>query len=105
MDKALRELTWKRSSGFCEVCGLGLSPFWHWSHRKGKAQGGKYEIANGLATHSECHLETITNYPARAYENGWLIRRNQNPLEVPVLLYGNRWVLLDDLGNYVSTNA
>ena len=101
MDRDLRELTWERSKGYCEHCGKPLDPEgWHWSHRKGKAQGGIYHIQNGLATTPHCHLVKITNHPKIAMQNGWMVSRQDNPADIPVNLYGSILVYLTEDGGY-----
>ena len=101
LDKELRELTWERSKGYCEACGKPMDyETWDWSHRLSKSHGGKYEVQNGMAVHHACHLEEIENHPYLARQKGWRVASQGNPAEVPILLYGRKWVYLTTDGKY-----
>jgi hypothetical protein len=52
--------------------------------------------ANGLALCLVCHLMVESNREL-ALENGWLVRQEQCPAEIPVFRFG-QWVLLGDDG-------
>jgi len=101
VDKALRALTYERSKGWCEACGLPISEDdFDWSHRLSKAHGGKYEIQNGMAVHSKCHHEQIESQPYTARLKGWRVPSQGNPAEVPILLYGKSLIFLEPDGSY-----
>lgn len=71
-------------------------------HRRNRGAGGSKRpetnlAGNALAACRDCHA-FIGAQPETAYCNGWLVRQNQTPAEVPVLRR-NVWVRLDDAGN------
>lgn len=99
--KKVKDIMGTRSGGMCEIDNCG--PIFEWHHRGPRALGGTSapwvnRAANGLGLASRCHRRVESNR-AKAYENGWLVRRNgsQTAAEVPVL-YRGRWVLLTDDG-------
>lgn len=92
-----------RSGGDCEGC--GGSPAGHWHHRKTRGRGGDWSPANGLQLCNTCH-DWVHRNPADAYDQGFLVRTEANPEDVPVLrkmrLRRRQWVLLDALGNWTE---
>jgi len=91
----------RRSQGLCELDSCG--PAEHFHHRAPRGAGGTSlpwinRAANGLHLAARCH-DRIEQNRNTAYENGWLIPRNQVPIAVekPVL-YRGRWVRLTDHG-------
>jgi hypothetical protein len=110
-ERNARDLVRARSGGWCEVrlpdiC-LGRAANMH--HRKNRSQGGHGDAANlvdlcGSGT-TGCHGALTDTQGQRAeYEaHGWIVPREQEPAEVPVLLHnattGHEWVLLDDQGD------
>lgn len=98
-ERHARRTVYTRSDGACEVCGNRPGQSVH--HRKNRSQGGIWEPANNVHLCGDgvlgCH-GFITMHPTTSYQNGWLVRHEFTPAEVPVL-YRGRWVLLDDDGN------
>jgi hypothetical protein len=77
------------------------------SHRKAKAQGGTWHVWNVLAACAEHHKyapDSPHAGPVRARERGWVVRRNEDPLLVPVLLGSGRWVRLTVNGRYLDVS-
>lgn len=95
-ERECRQITYARSSGACEKCGLQRATEWH--HRKARSQGGLWLPSNGLHLDHQCHME-ITDTRAVFYDNGWLVKSWQNPAEVPVLHHQWGLVLLTDDGD------
>ena len=102
MDKKVRELVWQRSRGYCEVCGFPLDPeSWDFSHRKARKHKGPDTPENGMAIHHHpCHLVDIELHPRLARDKGWRVISTENPLEIPIWLYGKLKVWLEPDGTY-----
>ena len=105
MNQNLRELTWQRSRGICEACGLPMDEeSWDWSHRKAKGKFKTHEdsyfIQNGMAVHHRCHMITIENHPVLARQKGWRVPSYRDPRTEPIALYGAIWVHLEANGTY-----
>jgi hypothetical protein len=101
-----RQLVYERSGGQCERCGFALTPVWECHHRKLRSQGGDWSLANLLALHPSCHSGDATSIhgrPKAAYALGHLVRAGLDTSEMPVQLWGNRWVLLGPSGGYIWT--
>lgn len=97
-----------RDSYSCVCCGMGVGPEgrgigWSVHHRLRRSQGTDHTIQNviilcGSGTtlcHGRVHAE-----PAAARAGGWLLSGRQEPLAVPVLIAGQRWVYLTSTGLY-----
>jgi len=99
-----RRLVRLRSEGWCEIrlpgCGNAGS---EWSHRIARGRGGSWDASNGLAACRSCHhLITDTQGHRAEYERlGYLVRTGLDTTSIPVRLYGDRWVLLTDTGEFV----
>lgn len=68
-------------------------------HRKLRSQLGKDELSNLLAIHHHCHNGSTTSVhlsPAPAYERGQLVRSWDDPAITPLILPGERKVLLGE---------
>lgn len=93
-----RDIIHRRANGRCEICGLPvIDPQIH--HRRPRGMGGtkRQESAspsNGLLVHLKCHA-TVEANRHEALMNGWLVRQDQDPAEMPV----RRWDALVLLGN------
>jgi len=103
---ATRELVNARSGWKCERCGKRGDMQYH--HRRARGMGSTKRPESNLAANclhldSACHAE-IESRRAVAYENGWLVRQQEAPTDVPVLRRGV-WVLLDNDGGYVRWTA
>lgn len=106
---ALRACVFERAQGRCERCGYALPAEWECHHRKLRSQGGRDVLSNLIALHMRCHnageTGSVHHSPGVAYQLGYLVKSWQQPHEVPVLLHGKRWVLLDHEGGYSETAA
>ena len=73
-------------------------------HRKPRGQGGTNAVSNLLAVCGSgttgCHGH-MESYRTEAYDLGWLVHRDVDPLTKAVLVEAqSRWTYLDDLGGY-----
>ena len=90
-----------REGGCCAVCGLPIQGKGHLHHRAPRGMGGSAMLnspANLVHLHETCHLKHVEQQRARAYLNGWLIRRGARPRDVPFMYMLNGWVLLNEDG-------
>lgn len=93
--KAVRQLLFDRSGGFCEICGMAAPADAH--HRRPRAAGGTKRAdtnqpSNGLVLCRECH-SLVESRRERALDRGWLVRQEHDPAETPVVYQGD-WALL-----------
>jgi len=105
MPKATADAVRARSQGRCERCGTDSAARWSLHHRKPRGMGGTRDpeinspanvlLLCGSGTEG-CHGRVESNR-AEAYDLGLLVRRNDDPAQVPVELRFGR-VLLDDEG-------
>jgi hypothetical protein len=92
----------------CVVCGMGVGPEgrgvgWSIHHRLRRSQAVDHTVQNlitacGSGTtlcHGRIHAE-----PAAARAGGWMLSGRQEPLAIPVLIAGERWVYLTSTGLY-----
>jgi len=111
-ERVAKDRARRRAVGLCEIrlvgC-FGRGKDFH--HRLLSGQGGLWQASNGLFLCRWCH-EAVTNTRGNRalYEaNGWLIRANTVPAivpaTVPVLLWNDTRVLLDDVGDYLPVRA
>lgn len=102
------EAVLERENYSCALCGMGIGPdgrgvSWSIHHRLRRSQGVDHSIQNLLlldgsgttGCHGRVHAE-----PAAAREGGWMLSGRQEPLAVPVLVAGQRWVFLGADGLY-----
>lgn len=77
----------------------------HAHHRRARSQGRDDTLANLIGTCPWCHQD-IHEHPTMAYENGWIIPNAPPvaPRDVPVLLYGQWWLLLPNGGKIPTTH-
>lgn len=101
-----RRIIHDRANGQCERCTSWDATDVH--HRRPRGAGGSKDPitnspANGVLACRPCHLE-IESQRTRAFMDGWLLRQSQDPRNVPVRLYQNRWAFLTAEGgiNYVD---
>ena len=101
------EVVLERDQYSCFVCGLGLGPQrgtdFQIHHRRARRQGGSQlgdtnMPQNLLLLDPSCHAR-IEKERTAAYEGGWLVRQEGNPLEVEVLRHALEWVLLQEDGS------
>lgn len=108
-ERLAKRITRARSGGWCEIRlpGVCVGRALDFSHRIAAGRGGKWLASNGLDACRFCH-EAITNTRGKRaeYERlGYIVRTGADTTAVPVWLNGERWVLLDDSGNYVEVGA
>lgn len=103
-EKTQRDLTGKRSGGWCElrIDGVCQGPATNKQHRLAEGQGGPTVASNlidicGMGNVSGCHGFVHQN-PNVAVANGWTVKRRQDWRVIPVLLFDGL-VLLDDHGH------
>lgn len=92
----------------CVVCGMGIGPEgrgvgWALHHRLLRSQGPRHTPDNLITVcqlgAAQCH-DWIHGHPADARKGGWMLSGRQEPLAVPVLIAGQRWVYLTSTGLY-----
>lgn len=70
-------------------------------HRKNRSQGGEWTPSNLLhlcgSGCTGCHGYIGSN-PSESYEQGWMVRRIDDPSKSPVWLFGWGFVILTDTG-------
>lgn len=102
------DLVLERASYSCEMCSVMLGhrrgKDWECHHRRPRRMGGSQlpdtnSLVNLLVLCPSCH-ELVERERAAAYEGGWLVRQNDSPTIVPVLIGADRWVLLTEDGRY-----
>lgn len=96
----VRQIVADRSLGACERCGEYASDG-QLHHRRPRQHGGTRRPETNLASNAlwlclMCHTG-VESYRAEAYDNGWLVRSQQDPVTTPVL-YRGQLVLLDSDG-------
>lgn len=98
----------ERDQYSCFVCGVGLGPRrgqdFQVHHRRARRSGGSQlgdtnQPQNLLLLDPDCHAR-IESERTAAYEGGWLVRQQADPLEVEVLRHALTWVLLQDDGTF-----
>lgn len=111
--QAVRAWVIVRDQGRCMRCGTDLvtdvpTPVYEIQHRLPRGMGGTSSpaankhsnlILLGGAHGCGCHA-WVEQHRGEAYDNGWLVRRWQNPLTVPVLCARRGLILLDDNGEW-----
>lgn len=98
----------ERDQYSCFVCGVGLGPRrgqdFQVHHRRARRSGGSQlddtnQPQNLLLLDPDCHAR-IESERTAAYEGGWLVRQQADPLEVEVLRHALTWVLLQGDGTF-----
>jgi hypothetical protein len=106
-ERRARKLVRTRSGGACEGCDQAAAT--NCSHRISRGVGGLWCPANllhlcGSGT-TGCH-GYIEDEPTSARdERGWRLESTDIPTEMPVLLAGVGWALLDANGGVVQVDA
>lgn len=90
----VREIVHVRSSGRCEVCGIGGPVELH--HRKFRSRGGEHTAQNlvalcGWGNHTGCHGNAHSG--SRAVALGWSVNSWNRPESLPVRMFDG-WFLL-----------
>lgn len=110
----IRPLLWERCGGRCEVSGLALDyDTFDAHHRRPKGMGGsaladRDSVQNLLALDPAVHNpgpRSVHGNPTWSRPRGYLLRKHRDPLGAPVLLRGQRWVLLGRDGRYYGLTA
>ena len=73
-----------------------------WHHRLPLEHGGKSTVSNGIRL-CWLHHHRVHTFQNLAQEAGLLLRRGQEPSQVPVTLWDGRRVLLSEDGRYEET--
>lgn len=105
MPQRTINLVKERASSRCERCGTGDSYRWSFHHRIPRGMGGSRDprlnepsnilLLCGSGTEG-CH-GWVESHRAESYDSGLLVRRHDDPSEIPVTLrYGE--VFLNDEG-------
>lgn len=104
------DLVLERAQHSCELCLVALGPVrgvdHHVHHRRPRRAGGSRAedtntAANLLLLCPSCH-EVVEVQRAAAYEGGWLLHAEQDPVVVPVLIGAQRLVRLTVDGRYAA---
>jgi 5-methylcytosine-specific restriction protein A len=94
----------------CELCGAPVGDRrgvdHHVHHRRPRRMGGTQlgdtnDVVNLLLLDPSCH-ERIESERSVGYAGGWLVRQEETPGDVPVLVCGSRWVLLTADAKYLT---
>ena len=98
----------ERAKGRCDKCGAAITSGAHWHHRRARGMGStkrpeSSSPANCLLLHPACH-DYVEKHRTESIDNGWLVRQQDDPRLMPVLLQGV-WCLLFDDGTVRSINA
>lgn len=102
LKKTVEVVLW-RAEYRCERC--GERPYEQIHHRKPRGMGGSRNDpginlpSNLICLCRVCH-EWVERNRETSYEHGWLVRREHSPSATPVLVCGQKFVCLDDAGNY-----
>lgn len=94
-----------REGNRCALCGLPVQGRGHVHHRKPRGMGsssGRNTLSNLIYLHATCHLIHIESQRERAYSNGWLIRGDVEPAEVPLVYMLDKTVYLTDNGTVIE---
>lgn len=102
------EALYERAEGRCELCGHPVhgerGRDHHVHHRRPRRMGGSQlpdtnSIENLLLLDASCH-ERVESERTAAYAGGWLVRQDDIPAAVAVLVHGKAWCVLTDDGQY-----
>lgn len=98
----------ERAQYSCEIasCDIGdrRGEDWHLHHRRPRRMGGDRRAdtnqPQNLLALCPPHHDEIESRRAEAYVVGWLLRQNDDPAKVAVLVQRDRWVYLGADGTY-----
>jgi len=103
------EAVYERAQHSCELCTAAVGPQrgmdHHLHHRRPRRAGGSKRPDTNLPSNllllcPTCH-EVVESRRLAGYENGWILRSEAKPAEVPVTIWkGTRQVYLTDDGRY-----
>jgi len=108
LTEAQRAEVIARASMRCERCGSYLAyEAFSIHHRLPRGRGGRNELSNvvllcgSATTPNGCHAD-VESRREQAYVDGWLVRSEMDPAEVPVIHVAFGRVLLDNDGGYAA---
>lgn len=105
---AVVEAVYERAAWACEICTGMVGPVrgkdHHLHHRRPRQMGGSKRRDTNLPSNllllcPDCHA-TTESHRAEAYAVGWLLRQNDRPAEIAVLVQRDRWCYLGEDGRY-----
>jgi 5-methylcytosine-specific restriction endonuclease McrA len=106
VDAALRAALYRRTHGYCDVCGGPMAEeAMATHHRLTRRRGGDWRLSNLLGIHHRCHngdTASVHLSPLKATLSGYLVPTGHDPRLAAVLLHGARWVTLHDDGTVVD---
>lgn len=96
IPEAIREVVKERSGEACEamIYAVCTGRAEHMHHRK--ISGREHLVVNILHLCRACHMDYIHKNPEASRENGWLVKMNYDPSEVPVMYRGQPVMLFED---------
>lgn len=99
-SSSVRAVIIERAQWYCERCGVNRGVEAH--HRRARGMGGTRRTSTnqpsaGLWLCRHCHTY-IESHRTEALHLGFLVRQNEEPIDVPVF-YRETWVRLDNFGN------
>jgi 5-methylcytosine-specific restriction protein A len=103
-DKLTVEALIARAEGRCEIGGEELygerGEGWHVHHRRPRGMGStkrhETNAIESLLLLCPDHHEHLESRRSEAYAKGWLVRQNEHPAAVPVVVRDQLVVLTDD---------
>lgn len=89
-----------RARNRCDRCGTPVTLTAHFHHRRARGMGStnrpeSASPANCLLLHPACH-DYIEKHRTESFNNGWLVRQQDDPRLMPVLIAGHWSILFDD---------
>lgn len=106
---AVVEIVYERDGYACFVCGVPVGPLRGTEHvihhRRARRSGGSQLPDTNLPQNLilldvDCHT-TVERERTAAYEGGWLVYQNHDPLLVEILWHAESWIKLTAEGRYV----
>lgn len=109
--KLVREVCAHRDNARCVRCGrslVGIPASLHHRRLRSHPFPGLHQPANliwlcGSGT-TGCH-GWFHDHPAVAYQLGYMVHMSDNPVNIPMLRYDGKWVLLDNDGGETIATA
>lgn len=97
MPEAVAQAVIDRADGFCEASNFPVCTGFPGPIHHRKISGREHTVSNCVHICDACHRWIHAN-PAVSYEQGWLVKMNYEPGEVP-MKYRGRPALLDPAGH------
>lgn len=97
----VKAMVFARANGRCERCGSKAVRY-QFHHRNARGMGGTRKVTLGLAWNAllldpSCH-DTVESRRTDALALGFLVRTNDDPAEIPVMLAWLGWSVLTSGG-------